>query len=62
MAVAKAVTKTAEPLLKVGAIVNLERSGRTLTGLEVLEIDEHFVKFRWDMHVSPQTEIGRAHV
>lgn len=46
-----------EALLKKGSIVNLERSGRTLTGLEVLDWDDHFIKFRWDLSVSPQTEI-----
>ncbi len=57
MAVAKTVTKTVEPLLKKGAIVNLEKGGRTLTGLEVLDWDDNFVKFRWSIHTSPQTEI-----
>ena len=58
MAVAKAVTKPAtESLLKIGSIINLEKGGRTLTGLEVLAYDEHFVKFRWNVQISPQTEI-----
>lgn len=56
MAVAKKV-EAPEGLLKKGSIVSLERSGRTLTGLEVLDFDEHFVKFRWNVHVSPQQEI-----
>lgn len=55
MAVQKKVE--AEGLLKVGALVNLERHGRTLQNLEVLGFDEHFIKLRWDQHVSPQTEI-----
>lgn len=46
-----------ESLLKVGSLVNLERSGRTLQNLEVLGFDENFIKLRWDVHVSPQTEI-----
>ena len=46
-----------ESLLKVGSLVNLERGGRTLQNLEVLGFDEHFIKLRWDIHVSPQTEI-----
>lgn len=44
-------------LLKIGAIVNLEKGGRTLTNLEVLDYDDRFIKFRWDMHVAPQTEV-----
>jgi hypothetical protein len=46
-----------EGLLKKGAVVSLEKGGRTLTGLEVLDWDDTFVKFRWSIHVSPQTEI-----
>ena len=54
-----ATTKTAKPegLLKIGALVNLERHGRTLQNLEVLDFDENFIKLKWDVHVSPQTEI-----
>ena len=48
---------TPEPLLKIGSLINLDRGGRTLQNLEVLGIDENFLKLRWDMHVSPQTEI-----
>jgi len=44
-------------LLLKGAIINLEKGGRTLTGLEVLDWDDTFVKFRWSIHTSPQTEI-----
>lgn len=54
MAVAKTTNK---PLLERGAIVNLEKGGRTLAGLEVLDWDDNFVKFRWNIHTSPQTEI-----
>lgn len=46
-----------KPLLEKGKLVNLEKGGRTLTNLEVLDWDENFVKFRWDIHVSPQTEV-----
>jgi hypothetical protein len=46
-----------EPLLKVGQLINLDRGGRTLQNLEVLGVDENFLKLRWDQHVSPQTEI-----
>lgn len=55
MAAPKATTK--KPLLEVGAIVNLEKGGRTLTGLEVLDYDDSFIKFRWNLTVSPQTEV-----
>lgn len=49
----------AEPhgLLKIGAIVNLEKGGRTLTGYEVLDFDDRYVKFRASTLNSPQTEI-----
>ncbi|HEY6019392.1 MAG TPA: hypothetical protein VIY48_05635 [Candidatus Paceibacterota bacterium] len=56
MAVAKKA-ETTEPLLKVGQLINLDRGGRTLQNLEVLGFDEYFVKLRWDIHVSPQTEV-----
>lgn len=55
--VAKKAPLEAEPLLKIGSLINLDRGGRTLQNLEVLGIDENFLKLRWDMHVSPQTEI-----
>lgn len=44
-------------LLKIGAIVNLEKGGRTLTGYEVLDFDDRYVKFRASVRNSPQTEI-----
>lgn len=44
-------------LLNVGDIVNLEKGGRTLTGYEVLEMDDTYVKFRASVLNSPQTEI-----
>lgn len=50
-------TDVTEPLLKIGALINLDRGGRTLQNLEVLGFDENFLKLRWDIHVSPQTEI-----
>lgn len=56
MAVAKKEAAV-EPLLKVGSLINLDRGGRTLQNLEVLGFDEYFVKLRWDIHISPQTEV-----
>lgn len=56
MAVAKKEAAV-EPLLKVGQLINLDRGGRTLQNLEVLGFDEYFVKLRWDIHISPQTEV-----
>lgn len=56
MATAKTAS-TVKPLLGKGKLVNLEKGGRTLTNLEVLDWDDNFVKFRWDIHVSPQTEV-----
>jgi hypothetical protein len=50
-------TEAPSGLLKKGALVNLEKGGRTLTNLEVLDWDETFVKFRWDVHTSPQAEV-----
>lgn len=57
MAVAPKKAEAVTGLLKKGAIVSLEKGGRTLTGLEVLDWDDTFVKFRWDIHTSPQSEI-----
>lgn len=54
---AKRVIAEQPGLLKIGSLVNLEKGGRTLTNLEVLDWDDRFVKFRWDIHVSPQSEI-----
>lgn len=47
----------AEPILKIGQLINLDRGGRTLQNLEVLGYDENFLKLRWDIHISPQTEV-----
>lgn len=50
--------KTEEkPLLEVGQLINLDRGGRTLQNLEVLGFDDNFLKLRWDLSVSPQTEV-----
>lgn len=49
--------KTDEGFLKVGALINLDRGGRTLQNLEVLGVDDKFIKLKWDIHVSPQTEV-----
>lgn len=54
MAVAPKSTKS---FLEKGKLVNLEKGGRTLHNLEILDWDEYFVKFRWDIHTSPQTEV-----
>jgi len=43
--------------LREGQIVNLVTGGRTLTGYEVLGLDDRFIKFRGNMTVAPQTEI-----
>lgn len=48
---------TEKPLLEVGQLINLDRGGRTLQNLEVLGFDENFLKLRWDVTVSPQTEV-----
>lgn len=45
------------PLLKIGALVNLEKGGRTLTGYEVLEYDGTWIKLRGSEMNAPQTEI-----
>ena len=50
-------TEAARPLLEKGQLINLDRGGRTLQNLEVLDFDDNFLKLRWDVHVSPQTEI-----
>ncbi len=52
-----AVPQKKAPLLKVGQLINLDRGGRTLQNLEVLDFDDTFIKLRWDIHVSPQTEV-----
>ena len=55
---ATAPKKTAdEGFLKVGSLINLDRGGRTLQNLEVLGVDDKFIKLKWDIHVSPQTEV-----
>lgn len=46
-----------EPLLKIGALVNLVATGRTLENYEVLDVDDNFVKFRGSVLNAPQTEI-----
>lgn len=53
------VAKAAAPkgLLKIGDIVHLVNGGRTLQHYEVLDMDEHFIKFRANVQNAPQTEI-----
>lgn len=46
-----------EGFLKVGSLINLDRGGRTLQNLEVLAVDDKFLKLKWDAHVSPGTEV-----
>jgi hypothetical protein len=55
-----AAPKKTEPegFLKPGALINLDRGGRTLQNLEILDVDSNFLKVRWDIHVSPNTEIA----
>lgn len=43
--------------LNKGDLVNIVSGGRTLQNYEVLGMDEHFIKFRADMSVAPQTEV-----
>lgn len=54
---AKRTETEPQPLLKKGAVVNVVFASRTHTGYEVLDFDEHFIKFRGNIHVAPQTEI-----
>ncbi len=55
MATAKSATPAS--FLRKGQLINLEKGGRTLQNLEVLDWDDRFLKLRWDVHVSPQTEV-----
>ena len=57
MAAPRKTEPKAEPILKIGQLINLDRGGRTLQNLEVLGYDDNFLKLRWDMTISPQTEI-----
>lgn len=56
MATAKAAPAK-EPLLKIGALVNLEKGGRTLTSYEILDYDDVWIKMRASISNAPQTEI-----
>ena len=47
-----------EGFLKVGALINLDRGGRTLQNLEILGFDDKVLKLKWDSHVSPGTEVA----
>ena len=51
-------TEAPEGFLKIGALINLDRGGRTLDNLEVLGVDEKFIKVRWNAQVSPMTEVA----
>lgn len=50
--------KKDEGFLKVGALINLDRGGRTLENLEILGVDDKFIKVRWNGQVSPMTEVA----
>lgn len=55
---AVAPKKTAdEGFLKVGALINIDRGGRCLQNLEVLAVDDKFIKVKWDAHISPLAEV-----
>ena len=60
-AAAKAATPEATPLLEVGQLCNLVVGGRTLQNYEFLASDDHYLKFRGNMQISPQTEIVLFH-
>lgn len=57
MAAPRKIEAPTRSLLEKGQLINLDRGGRTLQNLEVLDFDDNFLKLRWDVHVSPQTEI-----
>lgn len=50
-------TEAPEGFLKVGSLINIDRGGRCLQNLEVLAVDDKFIKVRWDQFVSPLTEV-----
>lgn len=52
-----AKTNTNKSFIEKGMLINLEKGGRTLQNLEVLDWDDRFIKLRWDIHSSPQTEV-----
>lgn len=43
-------------LLKIGSFISVETSGRTQSGLEVLDFDDRFIKLRWNPAFPPNTE------
>lgn len=49
--------ETPEGLLKKGSFISIEASGRTVKGLEVLDVDDRFVKLRWNPVFPPETEV-----
>lgn len=53
----KQPTEPAKSFLEVGKLINIEKGGRTLHNVEIIDWDDTFLKLRWDMNVSPQTEI-----
>lgn len=56
MAATKAAPAKA-PLLKIGALVNLEKGGRTLENYEVVDFDDTWLKLRGSTLNAPQTEL-----
>lgn len=45
-----------DSMLKKGSLVSVETSGRTQSGLEVLDFDDKFIKLRWNPAFPPNTE------
>jgi len=56
--VQKKTTEAPKGFLEIGALINLDRGGRTLQNLEVLGFDEHFIKVKWNAQISPQTDVA----
>ena len=48
-------------LLEIGQLCNLVVGGRTLQNYELLDQDEHYLKFRGSVQISPQTEVVLFH-
>lgn len=49
--------ETPKGLLKEGSLISIETSGRTVTGLEVIDFDDKFIKLRWNPSFPPNTEM-----
>lgn len=48
-------------LLEVGQLCNLLVGGRTLQNYELLDQDDHFMKFKANLQIAPQTEVVLFH-